>query len=461
MPDTLETLLRRAPVNNTMRGDLWDAFEASPDPDTLAAKIAPMSVPTHIKAALWDLKAGGSPAPAPAPAAEPRGIVDRAASTLPMVGGMIGGFAGGAPGAALGGAAGQGFKQAIQSAGEIPGAVADVARNMITQPGATLRGFTEGATQGAKGAAVEGGIQGAMEAAGGMAMRGLSNAGRAVYRGYLKPSLAGHSINDAQRIVDTALREGLPISQFGKEKAETLIGQLKGQVDNLLSARQPASQQAHGDIDLHDIANKVRQFARDKYYKPGRQVADYEAALRVADNIDAHPSLNLPPGSAPGPQPRDLTAANVVKRDLQQSAGDRAFGLERSAGTEAEKHGAYQLRQAIEQRVPEVGRLNARESQLIDAAKAIHRAIEREANQNMLVGVKSLVSGGVAGGTTYGATGDPWMAAGSALAMRAALAPEVATRVAIAASRLGRATPQMAPAAAARVALAALAASEE
>ena len=177
--------------------------------------------------------------------------------------------------------------------------------------------------------------------------------------------------------------------------------------------------------------------------------------MRVADNIDAHPSLNIPPGSAPGPLPRDLEAANEAKRTLQNSAGDRAFGVERTAATEAEKKGAYELRKEIEYRAPAVGPLNARESKLIDAAKAISRAVEREANQNSLVGVKTVLAAG-AGGAEYGRTGDPYTAAAKALALRAALKPEVASKMAIVAYKIGQRIPGTAPASAARLALAAL-----
>lgn len=64
--DPVADLLRRSPVNNTMRADLWDAFQETADPDTLAERLRPLSVPKHVKAALWDLKAGTESASAPA-----------------------------------------------------------------------------------------------------------------------------------------------------------------------------------------------------------------------------------------------------------------------------------------------------------------------------------------------------------------------------------------------------------
>jgi len=101
--------------------------------------------------------------------------------------------------------------------------------------------------------------------------------------------------------------------------------------------------------------------------------------------------------------------------------------------------------------VPGIAPLNARESKLIDAADAINRAVNREANQNALVGVKTLVGAGL-GAEEYKRTGDPFGAATKALAFRWAMSPAVASRVAIVAYRLGKAN-NLLPATAVRVAL--------
>lgn len=391
---------------------------------------------------------------APAASSGPS-LRDRAANAMgigPAVGATVGSMAGGVPGAAIGGAAGTGFEQLVRHAKEIPGALKDVASNLVSHPRETLGGFVEGAKEGATDAGISAAVNAGLEYGGQAVMNKVGSAAKAVYRGYLKPSLAGHSIKDAQAIVDTAIAEGLPIDKIGKERAQTLITSLKGQVKQILNDRQHISQNAFGDIDLHEVANKVRTFAKDKYYRAGRPTGDFEAAMKVADNIDAHPSLNLPPGQPPGPQPVTLTEANEVKRTLQSSAGDLAFGVQRSAGTEAEKHGAYQIRTELEKRASAIGPLNARESKLIDVAKALNHAIEREANQNALVGVKSVLAAG-AGGAEYGRTRDPFAAVTTALAARALMTPAVASRAAILASKLGK-VPGVVPATAARVALA-------
>ena len=148
---------------------------------------------------------------------EASGAVARLASLLPTIGGTLGGFAGGkvplvsAGTAAVGGAAGQGYRQLAEHAGELLPAVADVARNVLTEPGATLRGATEGLASGLREMGTQAGVQGAAELAGGAVTRGVAGGAKAVYRGYLKPSLAARTVPKAEGIVQTALDEAHPI----------------------------------------------------------------------------------------------------------------------------------------------------------------------------------------------------------------------------------------------------------
>lgn len=61
--DRVAGLLRRLPLSNTQRADLWDAYESSAGVDQLTTVLERMNVPRWVKAELWDLKAGGTPAP--------------------------------------------------------------------------------------------------------------------------------------------------------------------------------------------------------------------------------------------------------------------------------------------------------------------------------------------------------------------------------------------------------------
>lgn len=83
------------------------------------------------------------------------------------VGATAGAVVGGIPGAAVGGAAGRGIQQLVSNATELPGAVADITRNVIGGHGAeTASGFAEGAGQGAAASGIEAAKQAAYEVGG-------------------------------------------------------------------------------------------------------------------------------------------------------------------------------------------------------------------------------------------------------------------------------------------------------
>lgn len=373
-----------------------------------------------------DTPAGSAPPTAAPPADEdPRAMMERlirqidegearrtrpGREALPMIGGAVGGLVGGIPGAILGGAGGA--------------ALRDLGRRGAGEPA------SETPIDAAREIAVEGGIQGAAEGVGGAVMKGAQKGARAVYRGYLKPSLAEKNLGKADEVVETALREGLPISRGGSATAQRRIGDLKAEVDRLL-ANTP------GAVDLKQIADRVRGFAKGKYYKPGGDPSDHQAALGVADRLDTHPSLGLPPGAKPSRVDVSLQHANEAKRSLQSGASS-SYGVPNAGAKKAaEKTGGHELRTALEAKAPAIAPLNARESKLIDAARAIRRAVEREANQSKVYGVKTLAS--IGGGGAIGAgTGDPLLGLAAGAAGRRLLEPDVMSGLAIVTNKIAK-----------------------
>ena len=362
----------------------------------------------------------------PQATSEPRTWADTASDLLPTAGGMAGGIMGGiggtvagfgvggvpgaVGGAALGGAAGESLRQIID---RLRGAEA---------PETPMEAFSGIATQGA--------IQGGAEAIGAGIAKGASAGAKAVYRGYLKPSLAASKVAKADQIVATALEEGIPISRRGTQKAQQIITELRGEVDNIYG-------QSPGTLDLHRVAERVRAFAKRRYFKPGVDTSDYQMALGVADKLDQHAALGLPPGARPTRVDVPLSAANEAKRGLYTSIKEAGFGTPQGAKKTTEKYAAHQLKTGLERGAPTSAPLNARESKLIDAARAIKHAVERDANQNPLYGVKTLVSAG-AGIGSYQSGDSPLEAIGKGFAVRAALRPGTQTGAAILANRFAK-----------------------
>lgn len=375
--------------------------------------------------------------------------LERLAAWLPTVGGMVGGAVGGIPGAAAGGAAGHGYEQLVTKAREIPGAVKDVASNLVAQPGATLKGAASGTWQGIKDTGLEGGLQALYELGGKMVSGALSTGGRAVYRGYLKPGLSERLLPKAKEIVETGIREGITVTEGGAAKAEQLTTALKNEVDRILA-------NTKGEVNLSEVADGVRAFAKREYYRPGKPLEDYKAAMKVADELDLHPSL-ANPFAPQTPATAHLPTANSIKRGVGQSIGETNFGIDRGATKSAQKETYHGLRAAIEDRVvksggKDIGPLNTRESKLIDLTDALNKATGREGNRNQLFGVPTITA--AAGGAAELAAGTGRYGAGAmALAIRIGLTPTVATRAAIIAAKLGDQLPGTAVADVARMAV--------
>jgi hypothetical protein len=353
-------------------------------------------------------------------------------NALPMVGGTVGGIVGGVPGAALGGAAGEGYRQAATHAAEIPEALADVARNAVEQPGATLRGAIGGGTAGTVGAAKEGAVNAAAEVGGRVANKYVVQpVARAVMRGYIKPSLAAANIEHAREIVQTALDEALPVTAGGDARAERLITELNADINSTLA-------RVKGKISLPDVAKRVRAFAKAKYFKPGVDSADYQAALEVADAIDRHAALNLPNGAR-------VTGVNAVAaNDIKQAVRppSRAYGQQSYVPeTTTRKVAGAEMRKEIERTAAregatEVAAKNAREGRLIDTQDAIKRAAGREENKGLNPTAVPNILAGAYGAEDYRRHGDPAEAAVKALAARMFLSPAVMTRAVIYANKL-------------------------
>lgn len=376
----------------------------------------------------------GADAQAPQP---PASVLDALISLLPAAGGAAGGIVGGI-GGTVGGMGVGGVPGAIGGAA-LGGSAGEALRQLVER----FRGHAAPATPGeaAKQIGVQGAEQGGLEAAGGLVTKVAGKAATAVMRGYLKPSLAQRSIKDAREIVQTALDEALPVGKAGEERAGRLIADLNKQVNSILA-------NAKGKVDLTQVADKVRAFAKAKYFKPGVDASDYRAALDVADAIDNHASLSLPNGAKVTKV--NASSANEIKQAVRPAS--RAYGAQGAAAeTATRKVAGSEMRQAIERVSPEVGPLNAREGRLIDAQDAITRAAGREENRNPLFGVPTLISGAVGAEESY--RRDPVTGLTMALALRAGLTPQVATRAAILASRFAR-LPGMVPANAARIAIA-------
>lgn len=402
--------------------------------------------------------------------------IDSLLSLLPAVGGAGGGIIGGIGGTVAGMGVG-GVPGAIGGA-TVGGATGEAVRQLIER----ARGRQTPATPTAAAADIgtQGAEQGALEAGGNLAARYVVQpVARAVMRGYIKPSLSAANIGDARQIVQTALDEALPVTKGGEARAQRLIGELNQTINDTLDS-------VKGTVNLQNVANRVRAFARAKYFTPGVDPTDYKAAMEVADAIDQHASqavttqvpvtrtVTSPIVDASGQPitsevhgtktvteyPTDVSAtkANQIKQDVRppsRSYGQQSYQPE----TVTRKVAGSQMRQAIENMAaseghPEIAALNAREGRLIDVQDAIQRAAGREENKGLNPSAVPNVIAGVVGASDAAYQKDPASALAITLATRAALSPAVMTRAAILAYKLARNGYSVSNAARAAIALA-------
>ena len=346
-----------------------------------------------------------SGAAAPPLATQDPTMVERLADWLPTVGGAIGGTVGRVPGvrivtAGIGGAAGEGYRQLAKHATEIPGAIVDVARNLMTPEtrAATLSGFAEGAKAGATQAAIQGGIQAAGQGVGEGAVGIASKA---------SPWLMNRALNLTDKLSrefpnmsNTMMEHALIVSKGGLEKARALLRVQKGKADAAL-----ATAQATG-------ATVPITAATDGLYKTLGEVlnsADIEGGLAMLATVERQIGAQ---------RARALTpiAADALKKSLQtqskqlytaaktgqgkpnvtvraQALADMAESLNNAIGTITTNAGAEGYRAA-----------NASASELIGAVRGITKGIRPGANlyQAMVRPGVGAVIGGVSGAQTGG-----------------------------------------------------------
>lgn len=297
-------------------------------------------------------------------------MLGRVTRAIPAIGGLVGGLAGGIPGAALGGAAGEGYRQLVQHAGDLPGAVRDIARNVVSQPQATLRGFLEGAGTGTVAATTQAGIQGGAQAVGILAGKGMTAGAGRLMQSALKPGLkmllrgikAGDPI---QPVVKTLLDEGINVSAGGVAKLNRLLSATNDEISDAVAG-------ATGSVAPVRVASRLSETARG-FANQVNPEADLAAVSQAGEEFLSHPSVVGATMSVPQAQAMKVGT-------YRQLAGK--YGELKSASVEAQKALARGLKEEIAKEVPSLEALNAREGGLIEALQAVSRRAGLQGNRD-------------------------------------------------------------------------------
>lgn len=316
-------------------------------------------------------------------------IAGAVAGAAPAIVGGLGGFVGGLPGAAAGGFAGSGISQLVEHGAEIPGALADVARNLIREPSATVRGFHEGVAEGGTEAAKAAGLQGAAEFTGGK----VAQAGGALAKWLMNRAttrVTERLMREFPDLQDTLIDKALTVSKGGYEKAKRLLSEAKGKTAAALKMADEGGQTVPVQL-TEDIAESFKTALLEDAIK-ARGIPVSEGAVMTARNrLPEHLRglfQQIDRAAASGtPMELKPSMADVLKRRLQKESkntyanrnaplGPRAM----SAGAEELTEFAARVNDAIDAIAPGYRASNTEAQPLIGAVRGIKQAIRPTGN---------------------------------------------------------------------------------
>lgn len=280
-----------------------------------------------------------------------------------------------------------------------------------------------------------------------VALRGTTP--EAAYESALKPST---KLSQAERsaVVKTGLENSIPVSKGGMEKIGGLIDDLNQKIASEIGndpnrpidpnavatradvAKAKFAKQVNAQPDLNAIEASRQQFLAEQGAQPGKPgiapqqtgVLNAQGQPIMSQGMPATPSQPAPPMGAADAQAMKQGTYRVLKGK---------FGEQGSASVEAQKSLARGLKEEIATQFPEISKLNADESQLLDLQPILERAVNRISN-HQLIGIGSPVVGTAAKALT-GSSPIGTVAA----VMKAALDdPWVKSRLAIAVSKGGK-----------------------
>lgn len=195
---------------------------------------------------------------------------------------------------------------------------------------------------------------------------GLKTAARDTMQSALKPTLAAQRTGKAAAGIDTLLDEGINVTRGGAEKLQTRISALNDSIAERIE-NSPAT------IDKIAVAERLRPVI-DKFAKQVNMLDDVRAIQKAYEEFMDHPLLagdKIP-----------VKTAQELKQGTYRALGDKAYGELKSSSIEAQKALARGLKEEIADAVPDVRKLNADESKLLNGLSLVERRVLMEANKN-------------------------------------------------------------------------------
>lgn len=285
----------------------------------------------------------------------------------------------------------------------------------------------------AKDIAQSGAIQGAIEGGMGLLGKGLVNLGGGIYRGLLKPSKALRDSFGGEDIVQTLIKERIPISGRGDAALGRRLGQSR---DAALGMVRQAEASGAAPVTGRDVVPAFQSVVTE--LRKRADIGQPSELAKVGDRGRA--IVQRARGGFP------LSRAQALKETAQDAASGAYRQVERGTVPQVSAEGlldmatAKGLKEAIESRVSgslgkDLAAQNARTQSLLGAKRALEDALERSSNNYAIGGVRDALALGAGAGVGGYAGGEEGATIGALLA--AITRPGMGSRIAIGLDRAG------------------------
>lgn len=255
---------------------------------------------------------------------------------------------------------------------------------------------------------------------------GLALASRALLLGrtpegaYLSALKASTTLSEAERaqLAKTAIEEKIPVTREGLDMLNQRISDVNQAIKNEIAAN------PNRPINKFAVANRLNKTAEIFSDQPAPG-SDLQSISDIGNEFLRNPRGEMQPGvmSAEGAQKMKQGTYRIL-------AGK--YGEQGSAAVEAQKALARGLKEEIANQFPELAKLNARDSKLLDLQPVLERAVSRIGN-HQLIGIGTPVTA-AAGKAVTGSN-----QAGAALGLMKAVLdnPSVKSQLAISLAKAG------------------------
>jgi hypothetical protein len=217
-----------------------------------------------------------------------------------------------------------------------------------------------------------------------------------IYRSALKPPITLEPAA-AHKIVETGLKNQIPISEEGVAKLNRLVDDLNKKVETRIAG-------TTATIQPSDVAKRLSK-TEATFQRQALPEADVQAVQRARQEFMAQHQTPAVPAVPPQPMrilsptgqvqmtpgtpavpakdiPITAEEAQALKTGTYRQLKNRAFGELKSADIEAQKALARGLKQELEKQFPELETLNAQESALLKLDPVLEKAVNRAINAN-------------------------------------------------------------------------------